>query len=61
VPDEVWDQLCAHFDEHQCIDAIFAVGNYALVAMFLNTAGIELDADVTLDPDLDFRPQRSVA
>lgn len=55
VPDDVWDALTAHFNEQQCMDAIMAVGLYTLVAMFLNTTGIELDDDVTLDPDLDFR------
>ena len=56
VPDALWAKLTAYFDEKQCIDAIYAVGLYTMVGMFLNTVGTELDDDVTLDPDLDFRP-----
>lgn len=56
IPDELWSRLSAHFDTRQCIDAILAVGFYTMMAMFLNSAGIQVDADATLDPDLDFRP-----
>jgi alkylhydroperoxidase family enzyme len=56
VPDDLWERLSRHFDPRQCIDAIYAVGLYTTVGMFLNTMGTQLDDDVTLDPDLDFRP-----
>jgi len=53
LPDDVWAELAKHFDDKQCMDAIFTVGLYAGLAMLLNSAGIQLDADCTLDPDLD--------
>jgi alkylhydroperoxidase family enzyme len=55
VPDAVWAELSSHFDDRQCMDAIFCVGHFTMLAMFLNTAGVPIDPDVTLDPDLDAR------
>jgi 4-carboxymuconolactone decarboxylase len=55
VPDEVWADLVSHFNDRQCMDAIFVVGHFTMLAMFLNTAGVPIDPDVTLDPDLDAR------
>ena len=55
VPDDVWAELVSHFNERQCMDAIFVVGHFTMLAMFLNTAGVPIDYDVTLDPDLDMR------
>jgi len=52
VSDAVWAQLKAHFDEKQCMDAVFTVGQYTQVSMFLNTFGVQLDAGQVLDPDL---------
>jgi 4-carboxymuconolactone decarboxylase len=52
VSDAVWAQLKAHFDEKQCMDAVFTAGQYTQVSMFLNTFGVQLDAGQTLDPDL---------
>lgn len=57
VPDDVWDSLSTHFNDRQCMDAIFVVGHFAMLAMFLNTAGVPIDGDVALDPDLDLRPR----
>jgi alkylhydroperoxidase family enzyme len=56
VPDDIWTELSAHFDDRQCMDAIFVVGHFVMLAMFLNTAGVPIDGDVALDPDLDLRP-----
>lgn len=53
VPDDVWLQLTAHYEEQQCIDVIYTVGTYALMAMFLNTARVPLDNGFPLDPDLE--------
>ena len=53
IPDDVWAELVKHFDEEQLIDAIFVVGHFCMMGMFLNTAGAELDPDVSYDPDLD--------
>jgi len=56
VPDDIWARLSAHFDDRQCMDAIFVVGHFCMLGMFLNTAGVPIDADVPLDPELDMRP-----
>jgi alkylhydroperoxidase family enzyme len=53
VPDEIWAQLTAHFNDEQCMDAIYCCGHFCLLGMFLNTAGVPLDPDVPYDPDLD--------
>lgn len=55
VPDDIWAKLSKHFSEKQRIDAILVVGHFVLLGMFLNTAGVQIDADVKLDPDLDMR------
>lgn len=55
IPDEIWEQLSAHFDDQQCMDAIFVVGHFCMLGMFLNTAGVPIDNDVVLDPELDMR------
>lgn len=47
-----WSALQAHFDEKQCMDAVFTAGQYTLVSMMLNTFGVQLDAGLVLDPDL---------
>jgi len=54
IEDDLWEQMTAHFDEQQCIDAIFICGRYAMTAMFLNTAGTPIDPDLKLDPDLNW-------
>lgn len=55
IDESAWQALARHFSEHQCIDAILTVGQYAMVSTFLNSAGVPLDGDVTLDPELDRR------
>lgn len=55
VPDNIWEELSSHFDDRQCMDAIFVVGHFVMLGMFLNTAGVPVDQDVPLDPDLDLR------
>lgn len=55
VPDDIWGELSAHFNDEQCMDAIFVVGHFCLLGMFLNTAGVPIDHDVLLDPELDMR------
>jgi alkylhydroperoxidase family enzyme len=52
VPDDVWAELTAHFDEEQCIDAIFVCGHFVMLGMLLNTSGLPIDSDVVSDPDL---------
>jgi alkylhydroperoxidase family enzyme len=55
IPDDVWQRLSDHFDDKQCMDAIFVVGHFCMLGMFLNTAGVPIDRDVPLDPELDLR------
>ena len=55
VSDATWAALIASFSEQQAMDVVFTVGQYTMVSMFLNSAGVQLDDDVTLDPDLDAR------
>ncbi len=52
VTDSTWTALRNHFTEKQCMDAVFTVGQYTQVSMFLNTFGVQLDPGQTLDPDL---------
>jgi 4-carboxymuconolactone decarboxylase len=46
VSDATWKELETHFSEHQRMDLVFAVGQYNLVSMALNTFGVQLDDDV---------------
>ena len=52
VSDATWQALGEHFDDKQRMDAVFTVGQYTQVSMFLNTFGVQLDPGQTLDPDL---------
>jgi alkylhydroperoxidase family enzyme len=55
IPDDVWAELTAHFNEEQCMDVVYCCGHFCLLGMILNVSGIPVDSDVTLDPDLDLR------
>jgi len=55
IDDAGWQALCTHYGEAERLALIFTVGQYTMVSMFLNTVGVQLDADVTLDADLDKR------
>jgi 4-carboxymuconolactone decarboxylase len=46
VSDATWKELETHFSEHQRMDLVFAVGQYNLVSMALNTFGVQLDGDI---------------
>ena len=43
-----WARLSRHFDTRQLMEISFVVGTYLVLAFVLNSAGIQLDAD--LDP-----------
>jgi alkylhydroperoxidase family enzyme len=47
-----WNALAAHFTESQRVNLIYTAGQYTQVSMLLNTLGVQLDDDLTLDPDL---------
>lgn len=52
IRDPAWEELRRHFDERQCMDVVYTVGQYVLVSMLLNTLGVQLDEGQVLDPDL---------
>ena len=43
VRDETWAALAAVWSEEQLMDFVFAVGQYHLVSMALNTFGVQID------------------
>ena len=46
IGDATWAALTQHFDQKQCMDLVFAVGQYNLVSMALNTFGVVPDRGV---------------
>jgi 4-carboxymuconolactone decarboxylase len=46
ISDATWKALGERYDDKQCLDLIFTVGQYTLVAMALNSLGVELDDGV---------------
>ncbi len=46
LSDTNWEALTAHYNEQQILDIIFTAGNYTLLAMALNTLGVEVDDGV---------------
>jgi 4-carboxymuconolactone decarboxylase len=53
MTDPTWDALCEHYDLQQRMDLVFAVGQYTLVSMALNTFGVVRDEGV---PGFDAGP-----
>ena len=43
VSDETWKRLAEHLDRKQLMDLVFTIGAYDLLAMAMNTFGLELD------------------
>jgi len=43
ITDETWDVLAERYDTNQIMDLVFTVGNYNMLAMVLNTFGVQLD------------------
>ncbi len=43
ISDPTWKGLGAHLSTQQMMDLVFAVGQYNLVSMVLNTLGVQLD------------------
>jgi 4-carboxymuconolactone decarboxylase len=46
IGDETWKELSRRYDEKQRMDLVFAVGQYTLVSMALNTLGVQLDPGI---------------
>src|SRR5688572_24569018 len=42
ISDATWEALSRHYDVQQLMDLVFAVGQYTLVSMALNTLGVQL-------------------
>jgi alkylhydroperoxidase family enzyme len=43
ISDATWQRLGKHYDTHQVIDLVFAVGQYTLVSMALNSFGVQIE------------------
>jgi 4-carboxymuconolactone decarboxylase len=53
ITSATWDALAAHLTEMQLIEVCFLVGQYEMLAMFLRTAGVQLEpGKETLPPRL---------
>jgi O-6-methylguanine DNA methyltransferase len=52
LSDATWRALTKHYSNEQVLDLIATVGNYHLVAMFLNSTKVPIDAGIPDDPDL---------
>jgi 4-carboxymuconolactone decarboxylase len=46
LSDATWATLRGAYSDEQLLDAIFAVGNYHIVSMVLNSCGVQLDEGV---------------
>ncbi len=45
IGDATWQRLREHYDELQVIDLVFAVGQYTLVSMALNSFGVQIETE----------------
>ena len=45
VSDATWAALTPHYGEQQLMDLVFAVGQYTLVSMALNTFGVQIETE----------------
>jgi alkylhydroperoxidase family enzyme len=52
LSDRTWNALAAAYSTEQVLDVVATVGNYHLVAMFLNSTGVRLDEGVPDEPEL---------
>jgi 4-carboxymuconolactone decarboxylase len=46
ITDTTWTALAKTYNERQLMDAIFTVGQYTMVSMFLNSAGVQREPGV---------------
>jgi alkylhydroperoxidase family enzyme len=52
ISDATWKAMSGFLTQQQCMDLVFIAAQYTQVSMILNTFGVQLDPDLTLDPDL---------
>jgi 4-carboxymuconolactone decarboxylase len=45
ISDATWQRLLKHYNERQVIDLVFAVGQYTLVSMALNSFGVQIETE----------------
>ena len=50
ISEPTWTQLSARWNTQQLLDIVFAVGQYTLVSMALNTFGVQLEDDTDAFP-----------
>jgi alkylhydroperoxidase family enzyme len=50
IAETTWEVLAADLDVEQCMDLVFTVGAYDLLAMAFRSFGVELDDDLLRDP-----------
>ena len=43
VSDSTWNTMAERYDQRQLMEAVFTVGQYNLVAMYLNSLGVQFD------------------
>jgi len=43
VSDSTWNALAARYTQRQLMEAVFTVGQYNLVAMYLNSLGVQFE------------------
>jgi len=46
LSDAVWEALSARYTKQQILDLLFTVGQYAMLAMVLNSLGVQLDEGI---------------
>ena len=51
IGDTSWQALCERYDTEQLMDLVFAVGQYNLVSMALNSFGVQLEEGATRFPE----------
>ncbi len=58
ISDATWATLGESYDQQQCADLVFAIGQYHLVSFALNAFGVERDDGID-DPAIPFPPAAS--
>ena len=53
MSDATWKGLSKYYNTQQMMDIVFAIGQYNLVSMALNTLGVQLDAELDTELSLD--------
>lgn len=47
ISDATWQALAARYNTNQLLDLVFAIGQYNLVSMVLNSLGVQLDEGIS--------------